>query len=134
MRYVKLLSMMLGVALIANVVSAKECDASGKGALGVRATPPEISTASGYVYGRQYVQPAPVIALRRQPLGDAPSQLSPRPRLPLRRRLPLRDGVTAFTEGLTAVNPELFQARLIEPAETTRTRRTRGIRAEREAP
>lgn len=62
MRYVKLLSMMLGMALIATVVSAKECDSLGKGALGVGATPPGITTGSGYVYGRRYVQPAPVIA------------------------------------------------------------------------
>jgi hypothetical protein len=63
MRYVKLLSTMLGMALIATVASAKECDSFGKGALGVGATPPPgISTGSGYVYGRHYVQPAPVIA------------------------------------------------------------------------
>jgi hypothetical protein len=62
MRYVKLLSMMLGMALIATVVSAKECDSFGKGAPPVGATPPGISAGSGHVYGRQYVQPAPVVA------------------------------------------------------------------------
>ena len=62
MRYVKLLSMVLGMAMIATVVSAKECDPFGKGALPVGATPPRIGTGSGYVDSRQYVQPAPVIS------------------------------------------------------------------------
>jgi hypothetical protein len=62
MRYVKLPSMVLGMVMIATVVSAKECNPIGKGALPVGATPPGIGTGSGYVYSRQYVRPAPVIS------------------------------------------------------------------------
>jgi hypothetical protein len=62
MRYVKLLSTVLGTTLIATVVSAKDCGPFGKGAPPFGATPRVISSGSGYVDSRQYVQPAAVIA------------------------------------------------------------------------
>jgi hypothetical protein len=83
MRPVKLLSTVLGIALIATAVTAKAYDRFGKGALSMGATPPGVNTSGGsYVYSRQYVQPAPVVATApvnngRRAFSVAPSTVQP---------------------------------------------------------
>lgn len=62
MRFVKLLLALLVVGALTATVSAGDYNRFGKGALSIGATPPGVSSSGGYVYSRQYVQPAPVAA------------------------------------------------------------------------
>lgn len=61
MRFLKTVSMALVLGTLTASAVAAEYNRFGKGALSIGATPPGVSTG-GYVYARQYVQPAPVVA------------------------------------------------------------------------
>jgi hypothetical protein len=62
MRFVKTVSMLLVLGTLTASSVAAEYNRFGKGPTTTGLTPPGYSTSGGYIYSRQYVQPAPVVA------------------------------------------------------------------------
>jgi hypothetical protein len=104
MRLLKTSSMVLVLGTLTASAVAAEYDRFGKGALSIGATPPGVSTAGGYVYARQYVQPAPVVAAA--PATDGRRAFSAEPSTaPPVANAPANDGRRTFSVEPSTTGP-----------------------------
>ena len=95
MSLVKTLSTLVALATLTTTAFAADYNRFGKGPTTLGLTPPGYSASGGYVYTRQYVQPAPVVATA--PVADGRRTFSAEPASPAVATAPANNGRRTFS-------------------------------------
>jgi hypothetical protein len=104
MRFLKTVSMVLVFGTLTASAVAAEYNRFGKGPTTIGLTPPGYSTSGGYIYSRQPVQPAPVVAT--VPATDGRRAFSAEPSAaPPAAAAPTTDGRRAFSVEPSTIQP-----------------------------